>query len=912
MKSEHPNRIEQLFQSALDLAPEQRSGFLDEGCAGDEELRREVDSLLAAHHQAGDFIEDSASDVAADLLAEASSQSSLVGRAIGQYEILACIGAGGMGDVYLATDKMSRKVALKLLKAHLCNDPQGVARFLREAQAVLSLNHPNIVTVYDIGRVDSVHYIASELIEGQSLRERLIREEEIRISEVLDIAIQVSSALVAAHEKGIIHRDIKPENIMLRPDGYVKVVDFGIAKLVERQTPGPPATDVPTKPMVKTAEGLAIGTVHYMSPEQARGLPVDVRTDTWSLGVVMYEMIAGRRPFAGETVADVLNSLLERQPAPLFRFSADVPEPLEWIVNKALRKEKNERYQIAAELLTDLKELRKRLEFVAEQKRSGQLMPQKASEAMSIGQGSEIKTVAATVAPTADSRPHTTSSAEYVVTEIKRHKTVSLITLTAILIAAVIGAYSYFSKTNTNNKPITSIAVLPLVNASGDPNMEYLSDGISESLINSLSRLSVLRVMARSTVFRYKGREADPQKAGRELGVDAVLTGRVVQRGDTLVVQADLVNVADGTQIWGEQYNRKLTDLMALQSEIARDVSQKLRARLSGEDAQKLAKNYTENVEAYQLYLKGRYHYFKLTEPEISKSIALYKQAIDVDPTYALAYAGMADAYRTLPITYYAPSKEAFPQAKAAAMRALEIDGDLAEAHIALGWVGFLFDWDWSAAESELKKAIELSPNNSDAHRAYAHLLSLLGRHAEAIVEAKRARELDPLTLITNALEGQFLFYAGRNDEAIARLKTTLEIDANFWIAHNILGRVYISQGRYDEAIAELKIAKELSGGSTEPITQLGYALAKSGKREQAQATLEELRSLAAEKYVPEYDFAMVYSGLGEKDEALKYLEKSFQDREVGMAFIKIDWRWDDLRAEPRFQALLRGVGFKP
>jgi TolB-like protein/Tfp pilus assembly protein PilF len=626
------------------------------------------------------------------------------------------------------------------------------------------------------------------------------------------------------------------------------------------------------------------------------------------LGVVLYEMLAGQRPFDGDTAADVLSSLLEREPLSMSRFSAEVPDTLHWIVDKALRKEKGERYQTANELLADLKELRKRQEFIAEQKRSGQLMLGKSSPI--VGENIEQRIAATPVENVSASHSPTTSSAEYLVNEFKRHKRASLIILMTILSALAIGSYFYYSK--TTNRTINSIAVLPLVNSSGDPDVEYLSDGISESLINSLSRLSALRVMARSTVFRYKGREADPQKVGQELGVDAVLTGRVVQRGDTLVVQADLVNVADGTQFWGEQYNRKLADLLSLQREIARDVSQKLRAQLAKTDELKLAKDYTANVEAYQLYLKGRYHFFKSTKLEIRKSITFYQQAIDADPTYALAYAGMADAYRTLPFAGYVRSKEAFPQAKAAASQALELNENLPEGHIILGWIGFCFDWDWSAAERELKKAIELSPNNADAHRAYAHLLSSLGRHDEGIMEIKRARELDPLTLITNALEGQFLFYAGRHDEAISRLKETLEIDPNYWIAHNNLGRVYIYQGRYEEAIAELYRAKELSGGSTEPVTQLGYALAKSGKREQAQATLEELRLLAAENYVPEYSFAMIYNGLGQKEEALSRLEKSFQEREVNITFIKIDTRWDELRSEPRFQDLLRGVGFKP
>ena len=490
---------------------------------------------------------------------------------------------------------------------------------------------------------------------------------------------------------------------------------------------------------------------------------------------------------------------------------------------------------------------------------------------------------------------------------------VFIVALALVVAAAAVGAYFYFNRSRqvaTDQTPINSIAVLPFVNVSADPEVEYLSDGISESLINRLSQLPKLSVKARSSVFRFKGKDVETKEVGKQLNVQAILNGRVVQRGDNLTLGLELVDARTGNQLWGEQYQRKLTDLVSLQNEIVRDVSNKLRVKLSGADERKLTKNYTENTEAYQLYLRGRYHYFKLTEPEIRKSISLYQQAIDADPTYALAYAGIADAYRTLPLAgWNMPSKEAFPQAKAAAKKALEIDEKLAEAHIVLGWVGFLYDWDWTAAESELKRAIELSPNNSDALRAYAHLLSNSGRHEEAIAEAKRARELDPLSLITNALDSQFLFYAGRDEEAIARLRETLELEPNFWAAHNILARIYIRQKRFEEAIAALNRAKELSGGSAEPVTQLGYALAKSGKREQGLAALEELKTSAADRYVPAYNFAMIYNGLGEKNEALKYLQKSAQEREVQISFIKIDTRWDELRADPRFQDLLRRVG---
>jgi serine/threonine-protein kinase len=496
----------------------------------------------------------------------------------------------------------------------------------------------------------------------------------------------------------------------------------------------------------------------------------------------------------------------------------------------------------------------------------------------------------------------------------KERKHIFVSGLVIFLIVAIGFGYYFLSerKSALSAGDKKSLAVLPFANASKDPNAEYLSDGITESVINNLSQLAGLKVMSRNSAFRFKDNQTDTKMIASQLGVETLVTGDIKQLGDKLVINVRLIDASDDSQIWGNQYVKTTADVIAAQNEIAQAVAQNLRMKLTSSEQKQLGKNYTENVEAYQLYLRGRYHHFKLTQPEIRKGIDFYGQAIEVDPNYALAFAGIADAYRTLPIAgWNVASKEAFPQAKAAAKRALEIDENLAEAYIALGWIGFLYDWDWSAAESELKKAIELSPNNSDAHRAYAHLFSTVGRHDEAVAEGRRARELDPLSLITNALEGQFLFYAGRDDEAIARFNKTLEIEPNFWIAHNGLGRVYIRQGHYTEAIAVLTKARELSGGSTEPITQLGYALAKSGNRERAQVTLEELKSIAAENFVPAYSFAMIYNGLDEKEEALNYLEKSFQEREVQITFVKVDTRWDWLRAEPRFIEIIKHMNFE-
>jgi serine/threonine-protein kinase len=499
--------------------------------------------------------------------------------------------------------------------------------------------------------------------------------------------------------------------------------------------------------------------------------------------------------------------------------------------------------------------------------------------------------------------------------QIKRHKSFAVLALVAFLILAIGFGYYFWSVRNTASSAAVkkSLAVLPFVNADQNANSDYLADGISESIINNLTQLSGLKVMSRNSAFRFKGNQTDTKNIASQLGVETLVTGDIKQLGDKLIINARLIDASDDSQIWGNQYVKSSADIIAVQNEIAQAVAKNLRLKLTNVEQQQLEKRYTENAKAYELYLRGRFHYFKVTEPEIRKSIRFYRQAIEIDPNYALAYAGIADAYRTFPLAgWNMSSKEAFPQAKAAAQKALEIDANLAEGHIALGWIGFLYDWDWTAAESELKRAVELAPNNSDAHRAYGHLFSLSGRHDEAISEIKLARELDPLTLITNALEGQFLFYAGRDTEAIERLQKTLELDPNFWIAHNVLARVYIHQKRYREAIAELYKAIEASAGnSTEPVTQLGYALAKSGSRERARATLAELKSLAAERFVPAYSFAMIYNGLGEREEALNYLEKSFEQREVQLSFIKIDTRWDEFRSEPRFVDLMKRMNFE-
>jgi len=806
------------------------------------------------------------------------------GTRLGRYEIRSQIGEGGMGEVYLAEDtKLNRKVALKILPADVAANEDRMRRFVQEAKSASALNHPNIITIYEIDQVDSVYFIASEFIDGQTLRERM-RNEPRKLGQALDLAIQISRALSAAHAAGIIHRDIKPDNIMLRRDGIVKVLDFGLAKLKERPPSQMVDLDAPTRAVVKTEPGVVLGTAIYMSPEQARGLPVDERTDIFSLGVVLYETISGCLPFEGKTTTEVLAEIIsEHEPPPLARYSREVPAELERIVSKALRKDRDERYQTVKDLLLDLQNLKQELEFEKKLERS-------------VSRKSETFTAKREQASTIAART----------TRIKLERRTILIAA-VLTLAAVTGAYLYFGRTRRG--AIDSIAVLPLVNVSNNPNTEYLSDGISESLINSLSQLPGVKVIASTSSLRYKGKEVDPREVARTLGVEAILTGRVSQRDDNLLINVELIRADDKTQIWGEQYDRKATDLLSVQREIAREITSNLRLKLSGAEQGRVTKHYTENPEAYQLYLKGRFYWNKRTGDAAKKAVEYFQQAIEIDPNYALAYAGLADAYQLLNLFADVSPKEAFPKAKTAAKRALELDETLAEAHTSLASSLFFYDRNYPEAEREFQRAIELNPNYATAHHWYGvTYLAKMQRFDEAIAELKRAQELDPLSLVINADVGNTYTQARQYDKAIEQLRKTIEMDQSFYFAHAQLGMAYQMKGDFHDAIAEYQKARQLNDDPF-VLALLGDIYAVSGRKDEALKILDQLKQLSKQRFVYAYGIALVYVGLGDKDQAFQWLEKSFQDHEARINRLKVDPLFDSVRSDARYADLIHRIG---
>ncbi|HEY2325683.1 MAG TPA: protein kinase [Thermoanaerobaculia bacterium] len=794
---------------------------------------------------------------------------------ISHYRVDRLLGVGGMGEVYLAEDAtLRRKVALKLLPKRFSEDAERVRRFQREARAASKLNHPNIITIYEVGQEESRHFIATEYIEGQTLRDRLQSTEPLSVGEILDVAIGVASALTSAHEAGILHRDIKPENIMLRPDGYVKVLDFGLAKLVE---PDPLAPESNT--------GSVLGTLLYISPEQARGYPPDARSDIYALGAVVYEMLTGRPPIMTDNFVDLAIAIATKDPEPPSHFIRGLAPEVDRITLKALQKDPARRYATARELLNDLRTVRQEIDFETK------LTSGRVSSPLVFQQTAPLF------------NPQTTSSAfARLGTRFtpKQLGAVALILLCAALIAYAIGSNALI------DRPIDTIAVLPFVNASGDPSSDYLSDGIAESITDSLAQIPRMQVIARSTAFRYKGKNVDPLAVGKELHVRGVVTGQLLTRGNTLILRATLTDVKKGTQVWGEQYDRKLADVLAVQRDLAQEISSGLRMRLSGSEKAMLARRTSASPEAYQAYLRGRYQLNKDTEESLRKALEYFNQAIEEQPDYALAYAGLASTYYELSNIYMSPN-EVMPRAREAAERAVHLDASLPEAHSALALVRAWYDWDFAAGEKEFRRAIELNPNNADAHRVYGDFLIVRRQFDRGLAEKKRAEQLDPLSVVASWDVGRAYFYEGRFAEAEQQAKKTITLDEKFPSVYLLRTQIALAQNRLPDAIALAKQTIAVGGPKPLYVSTLGYIEALAGDRAGAEATIAQLN--ASPGYTLPLFLARVNAALGNRDQAMGWLEKLYSERSESIVWLRVDPTLQSLRNDPRFVALEKRVG---
>ena len=867
MTPERWQKIESLLHDALERAPAERAAFLDQACLGDEDIHREVKSLLASSDQADEFLKSPAFEDAAQLVGD-TRNNSMLGQRLGFYQILSLLGAGGMGEVYLAEDRrLGRKVALKVLPAFFTRNEERVQRFKQEARAASALNHPNVATIYEIGETDRTIYIAMEYVEGLTLAAK-INERQLETAQIIEIAAQVADALDAAHTRGTTHRDIKPENIMVSERGSAKVLDFGLAKIRAARS------DAPTSEMAmmkQTAPGIVMGTLQYMSPEQALGKEVDHRTDIFSLGVVMYEMVTGGLPFSGDTATETMGRITHAQPQTISGLNHDVPGELERIIRKCLEKDRERRYQTARELLIDLKNLKRDTDSLA----------------VLAGAASRYKRRA-----------------------LRRWLAIGLALL--ILVAGGFGLNQLFRERDESAKggppAVKSIAVLPFKPLTADSRDESLGLGMAETLIMRLNKLRQITVRPLSAVSRYASLQQDAVAAGRELKTQAVLDGTMQKLGDRIRVTVRLHDTKDGRLIWSEQFDEKAVDIFKVQDSISERVAQDLAVRMTEDERQRLRKHSTESAEAFEHYIRGRAYLSQANADSGFKALESFSQAVALDPNYASAYSGLSDVYNLASDNFLAPN-EALPKAREYAEKALASDESLDEAHLSMAQVRWWADWDKQGTETEFKRTLDLNPNYAMARLEYGRFLTQQSRFEEAIAQMKLAEEIDPQSARIRYESGWIYYCARQYDRAINLFREALSMDMNSGQTHRRIGLALAQKGLLEEAIAELGKALEIREDAAYE-SDLGWLYATMGKKNEVHKALNKLQELSKRKYVSPCYTARIYAGLGDKEHMFQLLEKAYQDHSDRLLDLQGDPVFDAYRTEPRFLDLIHRVGF--